>query len=502
MISYSLQSKVAKDPSGSRSRAGSLVFHGCLVAIILNALVYTWFYTNPLVSSDAWYFLDVFVRKVVGGDLSIADFFVKRPGIDHAQPLNKLLLYFNVQIAGMDFLYEALAYLAFAIAALATIIHVVRIELPETYTRTSVRLCLLAIAALFFSLSSTELYTWSLVTMYYSQHLFAVLLAWFSWRCAQTGQWKALVALGLVVGISLDDSALILFGACIGALFFLGLRTGKYRAVLATSGWLVVSLVASRVLYAVVSMDTPAAAGPGLGDRLQILGSMSSDFHRWLLIPSTASVVSQNQMVYFLPESWRQWSLAIALVMLALQAWFWLAIWRARASGIVFLAVSLMLLAYGYWAGIIYGRVPTYGTDYLLQGRYVLFYVLVPVALLLLAIERLGSASDENRTPYRTRNALLLSAPLFAILIQVPLSINSWNNAKYLEQYYQGMANQMFALARTPETVPPHCGPLLAVCGYPPQRRAELFQILRQHRLNLFSREFDQRHSMYEGDAN
>lgn len=492
----------AKDPSGSRSLAASLVFHGCLAAILLNAVLYTWFYTNPLVSSDAWYFLDVFVRKVVAGDLSFADFFVKRPGVDHAQPLNKLLLYFNVQIAGMDFLYEALAYLACAIGALATIIHVVRTELPETWTRASVRLCLLAIAALLFSLSSTQLYTWSLVTMYYSQHLFAVLLAWFSWRCAHTGRWKALVALGFGVGVSLDDSALIIFGACIGALFFLGLRTGKYRAVLVTAGWLVVSLVASRVLYAFVSVDTPAAVGPGLVERLQILGSMSADFHRWLLIPSTASIVYQDQMVALLPGSWRQWSLAIGLVVLALQVWFWLAIWRARASAIVFLAVLLMLLAYGYWAGIIYGRVPEYGSDYLLQGRYVLFYVLIPVALLLLGIERLGSASDESRARYRTRNALLLSAPLVAILIQVPLSINSWGNAKYLEEYYQKMANQMFALARDPGTVPPHCDPLLAVCGYPPERRAELFQILRQHRLNLFSREFDQRHSMYEGDAN
>jgi hypothetical protein len=478
---------------------GSALFGTALLVIVLNAVVYTWRNTNPMVASDAWYFLDAFVRKVVGGDLSIADFFAKRPGIDHAQPLNKLLLYLNVQIAGMDFTYEALAGLAFAVATLAGIFFIVRRELPEGHSGATVRLCLLAIAALFLSLSSTGLYTWSLVTMGYSLHLFAVLLAWFSWRSVQTGRWMALVATGFAVGMCADDSASIIVAACMGGVLYFGLRTGNYRAALATSGWLALSLLASRVLYAFIPLDAvgPAPEGPGLAANLQALLALLPEFDRWLLIPSASSIANHDQMLDFFPEHWKQWSLVIGALVLAAQAWFWLTIWRTRTSGIVFLAVVLMLLAYGYCAGILYGRVATFGSDYLYQERYVLFYVLMPIALLLLGIERLGSATRSRRPA----KALLLAAACTAILIQVPISLNSWNKAQYLDNYYQVMANQMFALARTPAVLPRDCVPLLTVCGWPPDQRAELFHILEEHRLNLFSREFDDRHGLYEGDA-
>jgi hypothetical protein len=481
----------------SRHWVGPVLFGAALLALLLNTLVFTWRYSNPLVASDAWYFLDVFVRKIVDGGLSIPDFFAKRAGVDHAQPLNKLLLYANVKIAGMDFTYEAIAGLAFAVATLAAIFVVVKRELPASHRQASVGLCLLAIAALFLSLGNAGLYTWSLVTLGYSLHLFAVLLVWFAWRCFESGKSTALVVTGFIAGICVDDSAFILVAACLGGLLFLGLRTGRFRASLSTSGWLLLSLVASRVLYAFMPHDPVAAGphGPGFAERLHALQALLPEAHRWLVIPSASAIANHEQLAHFFPAHWQQMELAIGCLVLAGQAWFWLTIWRARASAITFLAVSLMLMAYGYWAGIVYGRVAEFGSNYLYQDRYVLFYVMVPIALLLLGIERLGTAS--GNPPVKR---VFVTVASLALLIQVPSSLNSWDQAKYLDHYYQGMANQMFALARAPTAEPPDCVPLLTVCGWPPQTRADLIRILKKDRLNLFSRQFDDRHSMYEGD--
>jgi hypothetical protein len=487
---------------GSPSRAsrryfGSAIFGAALFALILNTLAFTWRYSNPLVASDAWYFLDVFVRKIVDGGLSLPDFFAKRAGVDHAQPLNKLLLYANVKIAGMDFTYEAVAGIAFAVATLAAIFFVVKRGLPEGHSRISVRVCLLAIAALFLSIGNTDLYTWSLVTLGYSLHLFALLLVWFAWRSFDSGKSMALVVTGFVAGVCVDDSAFILVAACLGGLLFLGLRTGRYRAALATGGWLLLSLVASRAMYALIPHESLAAAphGPGFAERLHALQALLPEFHRWLLIPSTAAIANHDVLANFFPEHWKQVELVVGVLVLAGQAWFWWSVWRARANAITFLAISLMLMAYGYWAGIVYGRVAELGSNYLYQQRYVLFYVMVPIALLLLAIERMGTANGG-----RSVKGVFVATASIAILIQVPSSLTSWDQAKYLDRYYQGMANQMFALARAPGAKPPDCVPLLTVCGWPPKTRADLFRILEKDRLNLFSRQFDDRHSMYEGD--
>lgn len=65
--------------------------------------------------SDAWYFLDVFLRKAIDNNLSFADFFIKRAGADHAQPLFKVVLLFEWRFFDLDFKIEALIGLAAAV---------------------------------------------------------------------------------------------------------------------------------------------------------------------------------------------------------------------------------------------------------------------------------------------------------------------------------------------------------------------------------------------------
>jgi hypothetical protein len=482
------------------NRALLLVFYACLIAIVVNAALFTWWHSNPLISSDAWYFVDAFVRKVVGGDLSALDFFVKRGDDDHAQPLSKLLLYLNVRIVGLDFTYEGIAGLVFATGTLAMIVWMVRRELPQQYHRPAVLLCLVAIAALFLSLNSSGLYTWPLVTMGYALHFYALLLVWVCWRSLESGRPWALFAWGLFVGICADDSGFIIVTACVLGLAFIGLRTGRYRDIAKVAGVLVASLVASRLIYAgvgAIAGEAPDAGGPGALAQLGTLAGMLHDAGRWALLPSAASLVHPDQLRIFFPDTWKQWSLALGLLVLAGQAWFWVTVWRTRASGIVFLAVTLMLLGYGYLAGVLLVRVTNFGTEYLVQARYVLIYVLVPMAILLLAVERIAASGQ----PGRPGRIALTIAACAIIVLQIPLSRGTWTNAVYVDRYYQAMAGQMFEMARNPQAVPAQCLPLLTVCKWPAAQRAEVFQLLQEHRLNLFSQQFDDAHRMHEGET-
>lgn len=475
-----------------------LLYSIAIFVIVGNTAAYIWLHTNPMVSDDSWFFLDVFVRKISDGNLSFGDFFVKRAGLDHAQPLNKLLLYLNVVIVGMDFTYEALAGLLFAVAALWFIFLIVRREIPDEHTDPLVLLGMLAIAGIFLSLNSSGMYTWSLVTIGHYLHLLAIWLIWLSWRSLQSGRRPALLLGGVFVGLCVDDSALLIISACVTGILFVGYRLGRVRDASLVAGTLLLALLITRLFYAGLHSDV-SQAGPAalpFGEVLIALRQQLPEAGRWLLIPSAQALVHVEQLMYFFPDSWKSWQLVLGLLVLAGQLWFWLAIWRARANGLVYTAVCLMLLAYGYWLGIIYGRVSVFGIDYLYQPRYVLMYLLMPVALLLLAIERLSA-----RQVRRPEKAMLTLVIVSLIALQLPLSQATWRNAVYVDNYYQTMANQMFALARNPGAVPEKCVPVMPVCGWPEPLRAEVFRIMEKHRLNLFSREFQDRHHLYEGDA-
>ena len=69
----------------------------------LDALYFVLRSANPVIRSDDWYYLDVFVRKAVTGHLGIADFFARRYDADHAQPLNKLVMLLEWRWFDLDF---------------------------------------------------------------------------------------------------------------------------------------------------------------------------------------------------------------------------------------------------------------------------------------------------------------------------------------------------------------------------------------------------------------
>src|SRR5690348_11593296 len=73
----------------------------------VNVLIFVLLAGDPLLTADSWYFLDVFVRHAYDGQLGIDDFFVQRAGLDHAQPLRKLILLMELKWFRLSLLPEA-----------------------------------------------------------------------------------------------------------------------------------------------------------------------------------------------------------------------------------------------------------------------------------------------------------------------------------------------------------------------------------------------------------
>jgi hypothetical protein len=191
----------------------------------------------------------------------------------------------------------------------------------------------------------------------------------------------------------------------------------------------------------------------------------------------------------------------IALVLTAAHAWFWWRAMRGRINLPAFIAAALMFLFYGLFAGMLVARVSMHGVDYLWQPRYVLIFEWNVVALLLMAIAQYCLADDTGAMP-RNRGdmmgrGVLACACAILLLLQLPLSYNTWAGLKFASVYQQRMAAQLGAVASHPEDTSLACAPMLIVCNYQPKRRAEVMHFLQARRLNIFSPAFRARNRLY-----
>jgi hypothetical protein len=146
-----------------------------------------------------------------------------------------------------------------------------------------------------------------------------------------------------------------------------------------------------------------------------------------------------------------------------------------------------MLLTYGWIAGVLLYRVSEHGADYFGQSRYVRLYQFDPAALILMWS---GLIRQEASRAQASRALRLGAAACLALLIaQIPLSVATWASSPYRLQYYQDLARQIYALAANPsdQSVLGNCNPQLPLCSFTLEVRKDLLQLLRDHRLNIFS---------------
>lgn len=471
-----------------------------LVAMICgNVVLYSLATATPLIQADGWYFLDSFLSKYFSGTLSFSDFFAKRGGTDHAQPLQKLILIFHTYFFDMDFRVEGLIGTSLGIIWCGVIAWQLRAEKAASL-QTHIASCLgiLMVFLCGLSLNSTNIFSWPLVTLGYLSLLLSVgyfLLARHSWERPRP------FALGLctiLLGLTIDSQAVVVLIAASIACWPLNTprRNATWKLLVAA----LAGLFIARVLLWRLSSSDGATEVPAVNSTGFLAALSKPEAVNGLLSPLADSIIHLEHLVRIFPASPSKAMIICAVIMAILHTWFWIRtywMWREdRYCRTAALAVFLMLMSYGMTAAIIIGRVPMFDWNYLHQPRYVLTYQICLIALAIMLYLTLRDA--------RIRNFARAVEPAFALFIvfaifsvQYVVGRASWELPHYLTPYWQNTASAMENLAVDPLTTPPKCPDIMSVCEYQPEDRKRLMNLMADRQLNIFSPRFQMRNRLY-----
>jgi hypothetical protein len=459
--------------------------------VAVHAVVLASRIANPLVYSDNWTFIETFLKVALEDGAGFGDFLVKRAGVDHAQPLGKLLMLVNARWFGLDFALESFVGLACAFASWCLLCRVALSEARTAAGGHALRVLLLAaLLAVQVAPTSVDVYAYPMVTMAHAFYLCAFVVLLTGWQAYQGGRRWPLAVAAAVCGIVGDDSAILLGAAAVPAVLLAGYRDDRVRAAWRVAVVLLVVLLACRGVYAAfgeIRGTTHADFNVGLGARVAGLASQWRESWQWLATPLSGGLASAPVLRGVVGEHWPLARIGVALLLLVGHGWFWWRALRAPTGATWFLAVASMLLFYAMVAGVLYGRVFVRGAGFLDQGRYAVFYQLGVAALLLMLL-----AGGGPRAP-RMRLAGWATATLL-LLLQWPLAMHAWQSVPYHRAAHVGMARDMAAMARDPLHPPVPCAVGVDICVRPEATRVALMAMLVEHRLNLFSPAFRARH--------
>jgi hypothetical protein len=462
--------------------------------LVANAFAYVGRVSNPLLAYDNWVFVDTFLRVALEQGAGLGDYLVKRAGVDHAQPLGKLVMLLNYRWFGLDFRLEGYLGIAFGVAAFIVMCQLV-LRTATADTRVAACAVLIAIAAVFFSIDSLNVYLYSMVTMWHSLTLCFLVVAWLAWRALQHVRWKALAGMALLWGIVADDTAIIGTAALVLAIAVWAWRPRRWHDALRVVLVLGAALLACRGIYAAfgeVRGATQPEFNVDLGARVSALASMWRDAWSWIATPLASGLVHRTTAESLLGHAANPARNAVACLLLVAHIAFWRsAVRRGPENAVGFVAIALMLYFYAHVAGLLYGRVFVRGADFLDQQRYVVFYRLGVVALLLMLAARLPVRS--TAATWRASPAWAMAAVAPLLLLQLPVARHEWGNAHAFPGHFTSMASDMAAVARDPVT-PRACVHGVDICLLDAGPRAALARFVVAYRVNLFSPAFQRRH--------
>lgn len=463
-----------------------------LAVVVVNAALFVRAAAWPLIASDNWNHVHPLLRDLAAGELGVANFFVQRAGVDHAQPLMKLVMAVNARWFGLDFMLEGLLGIAFAVLALVLLYRLALADAPGAPRPLAFRIGFVAVAAVLLSLNSTFIYIYPMVTMWFALYALAFLLALTAWRALHGGRRWPVGLAAFVLGVVADDSAFLYCAALALVLLLHAARERSLRQV----AWLLlpimIGLVASRVvygLYGTTSGTTLAVFNRPLPERLASLAALWREAWHWFAIPASSGLLGEESLRTMAGSHAATVRTLMAGALLVAHGWFWWLALRLRPGSTWFAAVLLMLMFYAHVAAILMVRVSALGTAYLDQPRYVSFYQFGIAALLLMAMARVGDAPAA-----RARRGLAVVAGT-VLALQVVLSAYARDQQPGIQGTHVKMAVDLARVARDPAgPVPADCFPGMDICVLPPERRVELVNVLREGRLQLFSDQYVRRH--------
>lgn len=476
----------------------SMVTAFVAVTAILNAWLYSSYASTPIVQADAWLFLENFLSHYYAGNLTFLDLFIQRGPGDHAQPVQKLILLFHTLYFDMDFRVEGLIGTAFA-TLLCWLVALQMRHSPTSNPRRLLGALLVgSVFALWLSLNANNIYTWSLVTMGFSAQVFAcAFLGMFFWAAAR-GHNAWLFPAAIVLGLVIDEIAIMTIAVAMAAAFIT--KIAKWRPLCIASVASIAGLVVARMALSIIA-DVLGTSSTAIEIDRSLWGTLvSADVWQSVVVPLYTSLIYTEHLQKWFPTHLNAAIAATTVFMGLLHIYFWFSVYRMRRTGDnahqTALAVGLMLLAYALTLGIVVTRVPEFGWSYLYQPRYVVFYQIATVAIVVLMHRRVTTPISSWVSP-RAEAVFVGIATLVLLSTQVFVSKSSWQLVPYLTPYWQSAS---FALGQTvhhPEIRPAQCPSNYDFCNLDPARRAHLIRLLKGHGLNIFSPGFQGRNRLY-----
>lgn len=462
-----------------------------LVALSLMAacvLCYVYWMASPLVRGDEWYYTDTLLKSYLDGHLGLIDLFSKRGPGENAQPINRLVLLALVRWFQMDFTVQGLLGACLAIACVGLLTFLAwREPRPAGQPDWARTLLPLGLGAVILSLNARADYGWPLVTaLVYTGTLGISLYFYLAADLSEKGAWLRLGLLTFATLVLLDTFATL---AVLGAVLLMLTRVPGSARRWRTAATALATF-AGLVIYQRLFTWLTGTANSPLGIR-DLLGAANNVVHNLDIAWQIVVVPFGGALFEPPPHHPYAWPILglLAVLMWPLHVWFWWRFKSERRNRVAFLAGGLMLYCYATIAGMVVDRLPRYGFDYVLQPRYVAFYQLQLLALLLM-----WSRSGLPRFGARHYPVWVGAACALLLCLNVQTAISAWGFRSDIARYDQQVVSQIQALAADPAHPPEDCLPDITPCRWPEKKRREVLQILQDHQLNVFSPEFRARH--------
>lgn len=461
---------------------------GAAFVLVLNTLWFVLRTTSPVIQQDAWYFLSVFLSKAINGTLGIADFFVKRKGIDHAQPMFKLVMLFEWRYFDLDFVVEGVVGL---LAAVGSALVLRRLIMSDQSGGRGYGQCLLAwvaICGLLFSLNEGgQVWIWPLVALEHLTILLSLVFFVVVWRARQAGRYDVVAIAAIVLGVFNDDSALVAVLAVA-----LMLLVSRWRNHEGRESWPWKELITLAVAVALVRIGYAWAPIVGGSNGTSLLTNLPlliahlrlGDWWTLLATPLTMPLNYLNPAERLPVGTWAVVRSPLAVLLMLAHVMFWRRLFRGHWGQRAFVAGCLMLLFYGWVAGIVLGRVATSGSAYIDQPRYVIRFTIQLVALLLMWTE--PPVESVGRPSRKLLNYMAALGACLLLVLQVKQAGDTWHQRRAYVTHYADLATMTDAFVNDPVHFS-NCTSELPVCGWPKGERKELARLLAAHRLNIFS---------------
>ena len=460
-----------------------------VAALAATVLVFVWEAATPLISGDNWYYTDTMIKHYQEGKLGLVDIIGKRPN-DNSQPINRLILLGLTQWFQMDLVLQGMLGALIAVSCVLLLSWLALRAWPDSKKSPWVRALLpLGFATILLSLNPTGLFTWPLVTtLTFTGSLGAIIYLYVVAELGRRGAWVWVAMATMITLITIDTFGIL---TVMGTVLLFAHRVATSpkearRGAIAVALSVFATLVLYQVGYKYVThMQSTPLNGANIANAASYAAAHWDETWKTFVVPFAISVYEPLGNLGYV------WPVLIPLAVLVWcgHIWFWREFLRNSDHRIAFLGAGLMLYCYGTIAGMLLDRVPLNNFDYFFQPRYIAFYELQLVAMVLMVAVVLPRKAAPERL------ASMVVILLCGMLVFDGYFIaRAWATAPWMRKYDEHMLEQLNQLVLDPAHPPEGCMVSIVPCYWTLQRRLEVLQVLKDGKSNVFSPEFLQRH--------